>query len=282
MFEAQGKNHPEKIAVLEGSQIKGIKVDPAEARKIVEDLTCLDPSCTAPLLVVRGNPNTRAHFRHRSGSGEGCVASSPEGEWHLAVKLGVLEAAFAHEHSIAGARVDAVVKRRSGTLVAMEVQHSPIDTETVLRRHAAHRAAGILGTIWLVDAKHLSADMVVRTRWVMDLILACRDTPLTPQGEAQYGCTVAFIKIDADPEIENVLTFVDRVDTETKHGREMVRLLTTATVAHLDSLKVWAAGEDRPTEVSPHLASELRVLDAAPTRRVKGPAVIFTPKGKRS
>lgn len=184
MFEAKGINSG-RIATLLGSTVTGQMLTHDAAKEVIDFLTCMDDQCDAPLQVVRGTPARRGHFRHVSGTGMACRApeSFGEGQWHKEIKLGVLSAAWKYEYSVPGARADVVVKRRSGSLVALEVQASNIDRETVLKRHAAHRAAGIAGTIWLVDRKHLTRDEdAIKTRFVTDLALACLDTRHPPRG----------------------------------------------------------------------------------------------------
>lgn len=179
-------------------------------------------------------------------------------------------AAYAHEYGVPGARADAVVKRRSGRLVPIEVQASSIDRETVLKRHAAHRAAGIAGTIWLVDRKHLTKDEdAIETRFVIDLALACLDTPAAAKGESGYGCSVGFIDTRSS---EDQIVFLDRVDLESAGHRDRLRILSRTGFISVAALSWWAAGDKRPTEVPEELASDVRFLDALPTRRVKGPA----------
>lgn len=265
MFEVRGRRNPDRIGHLLGSVSEaGELLSEEEALTIAAAVTCLDDACEAPLQLVRGTAARRAHFRHAPGSGSGCTAGSPETEWHTYIKLGVFGGAFAHEHTIPGARIDAVVKRiGTGKLVGIEVQHSPISRELVLQRHERHRAAGIAGTIWIVDAKHLDGSGLVKTRWVMDLLDACMATPASAQGTPGYGCTVGFFS-DTLSEV----FFADTINRVSDGLRPALRVIPTAPVPEA-AVRVWAAGDREARAAAPHLAEAFTLLDACPTRRVK-------------
>lgn len=50
-----------------------------------------------------------------------------------------------------------------------------------------------------MELKHLTKDEgAVKTRWIIDLVQACMDTPSSTKGESVYGCTVEFIDMQAE------------------------------------------------------------------------------------
>lgn len=264
MLEARSRTNINRIAILPGSAWTGELLTDDAARQIAEKLTCLDDDCTAPLQYVRASAVARAYFQHRAHTAPGCTAGSGEGAWHLWAKLDVFADAYAHEHSIPGARIDAVVQRvgRKSKLIAIEAQYSQIDPHIVKRRHAAHRDAGIVGTLWLIPAEHLDADGVIAKAWVVDLLEACLMTPAAPQGTSSYGCTVGLLDGAG-------ARFIDTVQIIDEDGRRYARVTNTSDHIPLAAVRWWAQGANRSAIVLEPLSAGVRSLDAAPTRRIK-------------
>jgi len=273
MFEVQGRTVSTRIGKLPGSTHPTAELLTAEqASAIIDSVKCLDPDCIAPVQLVRGTAVRRAHFRHRPGTTTSCSAGSPMSEWHSFVQQDLFEGAFAHEHSIPGARIDATVQRvNSDKLVAIEVQYSPIDPAIVLQRHESHRAAGIAGTVWVVPASHIDSEGRVRTRWVMGLIQACLDTTAAAPGEPGYGCVVGFLDLDPkDPDEEPAIHIIDVIAKEQRAGKPIIRVIKWVSPISLSAVRLWAQGKNRPKQIlDEDLASEVRRMDAVPTRRVK-------------
>ncbi|WP_411730766.1 hypothetical protein [Paeniglutamicibacter sp.] len=264
MLEARSRTNTTRIAILPGSAWDGELLTDVMARQIAEKLTCMDDNCTAPLQFVRASAVARAYFQHRAHTAPGCTAGTGEGAWHLWAKLDVFDDAYAHEHSIPGARVDAVIQRvgKKNKLIAIEAQYSQIDPRIVQRRHAAHRGAGIVGTLWLIPAEHLDARGIISKAWVVDLLEACLTTPAAPQGTSSYGCTVGLLD-------DNGASFIDTVEIVDENGRRYARVTNTSDHIPLAAVRWWAQGANRSAVVPEPLIAGVRSLDAAPTRRIK-------------
>lgn len=274
MFEVMGRTVSTRIGKLPGSKHPGGEMlTEQQASAIVDAVKCLDPACKAPVQLVRGTSVRRAHFRHRPDTTTKCSVDSPMSEWHSYVQGDLFEGAFAHEHSIPGARIDAVVQRvNSSKLVAIEAQYSPIAPAIVLQRHERHRAAGIAGTVWIVPASHLDSESRVRTRWVADLVDAALDTPASAPGEPGYGCVVGFLDLAGQEDLdqEPAIHFIDTISKETRGGKPVIRVIKWVSPISLPAVRLWAQGKNRPKQIlDEDLAAEIRRMDAVPTRRVK-------------
>lgn len=241
-----------------------------EAREMAEQglLRCEDPHCAAKIFYRQG-PG-RPHWAHAPGTAVECAATAGRGpgDFHNYLQFDVLGGAFAHEFSVPGARADAIVQRiGSRKHVAIEVQHSPIAASTILARHAAHQAAGIMGTVWIINSADITGRApggVVTTAWVVDLIEACRNTP------GNYRCTVAIYKDRRHMERGEVLRIIDQADIgHDADGRRTATIKLVPGQLPVEALRLFAAGKDRPREIPVELENAVRALDAMPTRRVK-------------
>lgn len=251
MFEARSKNYPDKVACLPGSTYKGIGVSTETALQIVGKLTCMDPTCTLPLQVVRGT-TCRTYFRHAVGTEGSCGASSGEGRFHLWGKE-LLKDAHAQELAIDGARLDVAVKTPAGDLIAVEIQYSPIKTSTVLRRHEAHRKVAA-GTIWLIPHEWINLDDRITRRWIRDLLDSLVQTP---KGSDGFGCMLGLL------DEYNGVTFIQALAKDTFRKRETYRISGYGQQFLLDELRYWAAGANRgeaPEWISPTAAERLDAL----------------------
>ena len=119
-------------------------------------LKCPDPACSATLHFVGPSEVKQAFWRHSKGFADCSVSQGGEGAWHIRVKNLCFGNAADFEHKITApdgstARLDVFVERGRDQY-AVEVQHSPIDMATLSSRIAVHRAAGLKGTVWVVDA----------------------------------------------------------------------------------------------------------------------------------
>lgn len=259
----------------EAEQAGAVLVEGDAARALSQSLACADPHCEAG-LVYRQGESVRAHWAHAPGTADGCeeTRGGKEGEWHRFVCRDLLGAALAHEYVVPGARADLVVPRRNRSkMTAFEVQHSPIGAETVKSRHAAHAAAGLIATVWVLDGAVAlpgvdtdawadpTRNPVVRTRvsWVIDLLALAQAT-------VHHRCPVAVL---VDTPAGHVLRLVDRVAVETDADGGRVAVVTGWSQPVPERvLRDWAAGPGyRLLDAETH--PEVRVLDAAATRRVK-------------
>lgn len=167
----------------------------------VTDVICPDAHCDGARLFYRQGTDRRPHWAHMPGTGAACGYEGGMSEWHTRVQLRVLMHAAGHEHRIPGARADAVIDVPSSDgpqLIAVEVQTSRIDPETVRRRHRAHAAAGLAATVWIVNGEDTGLDenedwedarydvlgtsfhrnvrgQRITQRWIVDLIRACME-----------------------------------------------------------------------------------------------------------
>ncbi len=143
MFEARGINSG-KIATLLGSTMEDEMFIHNAAKEVIDRLTCMGRRLHCSPTDCPRITGTSWTFPSCARYGVACRApeSLGEGKWHKALKT-ILGAAHVHEYSMPGARDDVAVRRPSGSLVAVEVQNSPIDRETMLNRHAARRATGM-------------------------------------------------------------------------------------------------------------------------------------------
>lgn len=248
-----------------------------EARSQSASLRCVDVHCDAP-LVFRQGPKKTAHWAHLPGEGLDCAErENGEGEWHRMVTRGLLAGAYGHEYVMDGARADVVVRRtQSLNLTAIEVQHSPIKPETVLARHAAHKEAGMAGTVWIVDGEavgvrdgvawHTNGDprLTMRCSWLIDLLAACRDTP------RPYGCTVGLLvprAVDGSHGLRLVRQVEFGVDSD--GARTAVLRKWTERIGET-TLREWGKGPDRVMDEHNALMERSRlILDSAATMRVK-------------
>lgn len=230
-------------------------------------LRCEDPHCAAKVFYRQG-PG-RPHWAHTPGTAVECAATvgGGPGEFHNYLQFDVLGGAFAHEFSVPGARADAIVQRiGSKKNVALEVQHSPIAAETVLARHAAHQAASIMGTVWIINSADVARRPggIITTSWVVDLIEACQGTP------GGYACTVVIYKDRRHLGAGETLRVVDRAEIgHDADGRRIATVEFSEGTISVEALRLFAAGKDRPREIPAELEAGVRALDAAPTRRVK-------------
>lgn len=255
-------------------------VTTTEAKRLANshEATCADKHCSARVWFVHPSIDGQrvGYWRHESGASETCgEARNPEGVWHRYVCRDLLGAAMAHEYSVPHARADVVVRRvNNAKICAVEVQHSPIKKETVQKRHQAHRDAGIISTLWVVDARRAangadfdgwSDDSVasipvdISKPWVNDLIDACREAP------DGYSAVVGFLM--STPR-GHVLRFIDTVRAfHDPNGTRVTRVVAWSKPVPEHVLRDWAAGPDR--RLNQEVAPTLKVLDAAATRRVK-------------
>lgn len=259
-----------------------LEVQPALSRGIhgteAQDLSrsgmlrCGEIHCTAPLYFRQ--PATRApHWYHAPGTATDCAAmGGPAGEFHQYLQFDVLAAAAVHEFSVPGARADVIVQRiNSAKKVALEVQHSAIDPAIVLRRHAAHQAAGIMGTVWIINSSDVARGpgRVIRTSWVVDLIEACQNTP------DGYPCTVLIYK-DRGVERGESLRIIDTAEIgHDIEGRRTATITLAPGAIPIAALRLFAAGKDRPREIPVELEKAVHALDAVPTRRLKKPTPVW-------
>lgn len=247
MFEVKDRKNPARIGKLAGSKLAdGRLFTEEEASRLVEQATCLDDSCAAPLQLVRGTAVRRAHFRHHPSTGEGCGVGSEETAWNLYVTEELLAGAYAHELVIPGARVDAAVLQPSTGrfIVVVEAQHSPISASTIVNRHAAHREAGMASTVWIAEAKRFDSEDRAKTRWVADLITACADTPTV---EGSYTSTVAILDLESKRGSfpGQGLRFVEATAVDTYARRTALRVLAMSSTVEVRTVEWWARGLDR-------------------------------------
>jgi hypothetical protein len=247
------------------TEIKGTE---ARAMATAGELRCEEIHCEAPIFFRQ--PAGRApHWCHAPGTaGECATMGGPAGEFHRYLQFDVFGPAFAHEFSVPGARADAIVQRiGSKKNVAIEVQHSPIDPEVVIRRHTAHQAAGVVGTVWIINSSDIGGRApggVILTSWVVDLLEACQ---MTPGG---YSCTVVIYKDRRQVGAGETLRIVDRAEIgHDQDGRRTATVQLSADTISIEALRLFAAGKDRPREIPTDLEAGVRALDAMPTRRVK-------------
>lgn len=250
------------------------EIDGTEAQDLSKagQLSCEEVHCDAPIYFRQ--PAGRApHWYHAPGTAADCsTMGGPAGEFHQYLQFDVLGAAAAHEFSVPGARADVIVQRTtSRKKVAVEVQHSAIDPRVVLRRHAAHRAAGIMGTVWIINSADITGRArggVITTAWVVDLIEACQNTP------GGYPCTVVIYKDGRHLGQGETLRIIDEAEIgHDAEGRRTATIKLVEGTVPVEALRLFAAGKDRPREIPAELEDGVRTLDAVPTRRVKK----FTP-----
>ncbi len=245
-----------------------------DARLLSTTLRCADVHCDASLTFRQGEKRT-AHWAHKSGEGLDCAErEGGEGEWHRRVCRDLLAGAAGHEYAVDDARVDVVIRRtQTSRLSGIEVQHSRLDVETVLHRHAAHVAAGLVGTVWLVDGTATGVldgptwrvdddpRLPLRHSWLIDLLTACRDTPMP------YGCTVGLLVPNAADGRHGV-----RFIREVEFGHD-VDGARTATIRKWSqrvgetTLREWAKGPNRVLD--PRMETSRRILDSTAEMRVK-------------
>lgn len=251
------------IPVAGATEINGTE---ARSRAVAGELRCEEVHCEAPIFYRQ--PADRApHWYHAANTAGECAASAGAGEFHRHLQWDVFGPAFAHEFSVPGARADAIVQRiGSKKHVAIEIQHSAIDPAVVLRRHAAHQAAGIAGTVWIIDSADIARALggVILTQWVTDLLEACQNTP------GGYGCTVIIYKDRRHVGGGETLRIVDKAEIgHDAEGRRAATVKLAEGVHAIEALRIFAAGKDRPREIPAELEAGVRALDAAPTRRIK-------------
>ncbi|MCQ9162947.1 hypothetical protein [Arthrobacter sp. STN4] len=242
----------------------------ARALAATRVLRCGSSGCSAPLFYREGE-EIAPHFYHLNASAAGCEGfTGSAGAWHLRMQYEVFKNAFAHEWRMQSAIADVVIRRKNTqNRFAVEVQHSPIDRETILARHAAHRAAGMMGTIWIVDGSALKKGLRVHKSWVIDLLKACMDTP------AAYPCTVLVYKDRRDAGGTETVSIIDSVELgHEADGRRyaqanLVKKNGTAVRFQMDALGFLAQGPDRSNVIPLSLAGLQPQLDSLPTRRVK-------------
>ena len=118
-------------------------------------LVCPDPACDAHLVFVPGSPHRQPFWRHAAGSRPCSVSErdGAEGEFHIAIKNSWFAGAQFEVVLPTGARADVIVTRPDGSRWAVEIQHSPIAKETVAERMHRHEVAGLVGTLWVLDAQ---------------------------------------------------------------------------------------------------------------------------------
>lgn len=278
MFTATTADRSARVALPGASDLQkagATVIDGTEARGLAAGLRCEEIHCDAPIFYRQ--PAGRApHWYHASGTARECATmGGPAGEFHRYLQFDVFGPAFAHEFSVPGARADAIVKRiGSRKNVAIEVQHSPIAAETVLRRHAAHQEAGIMGTVWIINSADIAREPggVIRTSWVIDLLEACQNTP------GGYACTVVIYKDRRHMDAGETLRVVDRAEIgHDAEGRRTATVKLSADTIPVEALRLFAAGKDRPREIPAELEAGVRALDAMPTRRVKKIAPAWQP-----
>lgn len=283
MFVAYSPDRTTRYALpsaTEAERAGAVPVDGDGARALSPSLGCAGPHCEAGLIYRQGE-SVRAHWAHAPGTADGCEETrGKEGEWHRFVCRDLLGAALAHEYVVPGARADLVVPRRdTSKMTAFEVQHSPIKPETVEQRHAAHAAAGLIATVWVLDGAVAlpgvnttawadpGRNPVVRTRvsWAIDLLTLA-------QANTAHRCPVAVL---VDTPAGHGLRFVDRVAVETDADGARVAVVTAWSKPVPERvLRDWAAGPGyRLLDAGTH--PEVRVLDAAATRRVKAAEPLF-------
>lgn len=150
------------------------------------------------------------------------------------------------------------VKTPAGDLIAVEIQHSPISTAKVLRRHEAHRKVAI-GTIWLIPQEWIDLDDRIMRRWICDLLDGLLQTP---EGEDGFGCMLGLL------DKRDGVTFVHALAIDTFRKRETYRISSYDSHFRLDEMRYWAAGDQRgeaPEWVNPATAER---LDAKATERI--------------
>ena len=250
----------------------------AHALAAAGKLRCEEVHCDAPIFY-RQAAGRAPHWFHAPGTaGECATMGGPAGEFHRYLQFDVFGAAFAREFSVPGARADVIVQRiNSKKNVAVEIQHSPIDPAVVLRRHASHQQAGIMGTVWVID----SADVqrapggVILTSWVIDLLEACQNTP------GGYGCSVLIYKDRRHVGAGETLRVIDRAEIgHGADGRRPATVQLTAETIMIGALRLFAAGKDRPSIIPAEFEDGVRSLDALPTRRVKKIVPVWQPAAR--
>lgn len=266
-------------------------VDGQEAHRLAKAgmLRCADPHCEAALVYRQTADGSRApHWAHPPGSRSECAdPATPDGRWHQEIQYDLLGRALAHEASVPGARVDAVVRRTgSPKVTGIEVQHSPIRPETVASRHYAHHEAGLTTTLWIINGvravpgtpadewtdpaceKPASRGVeghhgtVIREGWVIDLLRQCADDGRTGPGR----CTVGVLVTTAQGHVLRIADTVLFACDPTDGARvAVVTKWTDPVPEHV--LREWAAGPDRMFGQDEE--PTMRVLDMAPERVVK-------------
>ncbi|KRF05607.1 hypothetical protein ASH00_09065 [Arthrobacter sp. Soil782] len=271
MFTTMTADRSARIALPGATDIQAAsvtRVNGTEAHDLAAagELRCEEIHCDAPIFF-RSPPNCRPHWYHAAGTANDCATTGGSaGEFHRYLQYDVFGPAFAHEFSVPGARADAIVQRiGSKKNVAIEIQHSPIAKETVLRRHAAHQTAGIMGTVWVINSADIARDgTIILTQWVIDLFEACQNTP------DNYPCTVMIYRDRRHLGGGEALRIIDRAEIgHDAEGRRTADIRLTADTIRIEALRIFAAGKDRPREIPAELVADVRALDAAPTRRVK-------------
>lgn len=249
------------------------------------EVVCPDAHCEGVRLVYRQGEHMRPHWAHPRGYGDLCAYEGGMSAWHAWVQLDVLSGAIGHEHTIPGARADVVISTSSKkrALAAVEVQHSPIPTRIVRRRHAAHAEAGLQGTIWIVDGAAFGLTpagwtdedettlgrerrlglrgVVIRTRWIVDLTEACMEDSL----ETGHPSTVGIL---IETRAGHVMRFVDRARVLADDDGAQIAFVTAWSRPYTEAaLRTWSHGPraDVPDEVKREVLS----LRQAHTRRVK-------------
>lgn len=272
MFTATTADRAARVVLAGASEVQkagAASIDGTEARSLAAagNLRCEEIHCDAPIYFRQ--PAGRApHWYHAPGTaGECATMTGPAGEFHRHLQFDVFGAAFAHEFSVPGARADVIVQRiNSRKSVAVEIQHSAIDPAVVLRRHAAHQAAGIMGTVWIIDSADVARAPggVILTSWVVDLLEACQNTP------NGYACSVVIYKDRRHVGAGETLRVVDRAEIgHDAEGRRTATVQLSGETISVEALRLFAAGMDRPREIPAGLEAGVRALDAVPTRRVK-------------
>lgn len=169
MFEVYNASRTTRHGYLGNDRRTGVTgLNAIDARNFASSgaLVCELPTCKSGLVFVGPSRERRAHWRHENLSGEAACAimdgRESEGAWHLRVKNeffgphGEFEKSL--QSSLGLARLDVYVNLNSGAHpsarkhFAIEVQHSNISYQDAKQRVEKHRAAGLDGTIWMIDA----------------------------------------------------------------------------------------------------------------------------------
>ncbi|MFE2078018.1 competence protein CoiA [Streptomyces misionensis] len=131
--------------------------DRVEASRDLPAGTYQCPMCESPVILKRGQ-KIAAHFAHTPDSG--CPGAEPESWRHLLAKRVLAEeftalgwvAQVEVSHPQAGRRVDVGVRiptMRGARYIAVEVQDSAIQVDTMKARVAADQRIGYAATAWL-------------------------------------------------------------------------------------------------------------------------------------
>jgi hypothetical protein len=153
--------------MLTARTVQGFIVYAPEAEKDAAPFAC--PGCGAPVILKKGEINIH-HFAHRPDSTCDLRGESVE---HMTAKWQIYQALKFHPQIVRveveytlwpNTRAD-VMFRKGRKVVAVEIQRSRLDTETIDRRMAHYTAQGI-AVLWLIFPFKVKAERFDANTWV--------------------------------------------------------------------------------------------------------------------